>query len=49
MIVIRNIRNEDLGVEAGELEAYVVTPHTQVSVNIGIKKYDKEELSKILE
>ena len=47
-VLIRNIRNEDTGIETGELEAYVVTPHTQVSVNIKIDNYEKEELNKIL-
>ena len=47
-IFIRNIRNEDEGIAAGELDAYIVTPNSQVSINIEIDNYDKEQLVNIL-
>lgn len=46
-VLIRNIRNDD-GIEPGELDAYIVTPENQVSVNISIGEYTQKELEKIL-
>lgn len=47
-VLIRNIRNDDDGIEPGELDAYIVTPENQVSVNISIGEYTQKELEKIL-
>ena len=47
-VLIRNIRNNDNDLMPGEQDAYIVTPETQVSVNISIGKYKKIELEKIL-
>lgn len=46
-LLIRNIRKDEELVK-GEQDAYIVTPETQVSVNIGIGEYTKKELEKIL-